>query len=42
VAVLEAMKMENDIHASESGQVKEIFVEEGDKINSGEALMVIK
>jgi pyruvate carboxylase subunit B len=42
VAVLEAMKMENDIHASESGQVKEIFVEEGDKVNSGDALMAIK
>ncbi|HMK53715.1 MAG TPA: sodium-extruding oxaloacetate decarboxylase subunit alpha [Methanobacteriaceae archaeon] len=42
VAVLEAMKMENDIHAPESGTVKQIFVEEGDTVNAGDPLMVIK
>lgn len=42
VAVLEAMKMENDIHAPESGTVKEIFVEEGDTVGTGETLMIIK
>lgn len=42
VAVLEAMKMENDIHAPQSGVVEEVFVDEGDTVNPGEALMVIK
>ena len=42
VAVLEAMKMENDIHATSSGTVDEIFIKEGDTVNAGDALMVIK
>ncbi len=42
VAVLEAMKMENDVHAPESGVVQKIFVEEGDTVGTGETLMVIK
>ncbi len=42
VAVLEAMKMENDVHAPESGVVHQIFVEEGDTVGTGETLMVIK
>jgi pyruvate carboxylase subunit B len=42
VAVLEAMKMENDIHAESTGEVKEVFIEEGDTINAGDTLMVIK
>lgn len=42
VAVLEAMKMENNIHAPESGTVKEVFVEEGDTVSAGDTLMVIK
>ena len=42
VAVLEAMKMENNIHAPESGVVEEVFVEEGDTVNAGDPLMVIK
>ena len=42
VAVLEAMKMENDIQAEEDGVVKEIFVEAGDAVNSGDILMVIE
>ncbi len=42
VAVLEAMKMENDVHAPESGVVEKIFVEEGDTVGTGEPLMVIK
>jgi pyruvate carboxylase subunit B len=41
VAVLEAMKMENDIHAPDSGTVKEIFINEGDTVNAGDTLMVI-
>ncbi|MBX7076265.1 MAG: sodium-extruding oxaloacetate decarboxylase subunit alpha [Methanobacteriaceae archaeon] len=42
VAVLEAMKMENDIQADSDGIIKEIFVEEGDTVNAGDTLMVIK
>ncbi|MBP1945857.1 sodium-extruding oxaloacetate decarboxylase subunit alpha [Methanobacterium petrolearium] len=42
VAVLEAMKMENDIHAPESGTVQEIFVEEGDTVGADDTIMVIK
>ena len=42
VAVLEAMKMENDIHAPNSGTVQEIFIEEGDTVGTGETLMIIK
>lgn len=41
VAVIEAMKMENDIQAEEDGVVKEIFVGEGDTVNAGDTLMVI-
>ena len=42
VAVLEAMKMENDIQAESDGVVEEIFVSEGDTVNAGDTLMVIK
>jgi pyruvate carboxylase subunit B len=42
VAVLEAMKMENDIHAPNSGIVQEIFIEEGDTVSTGQTLMIIK
>ncbi len=42
VAVLEAMKMENDIQAENDGVVEEIFVSEGDTVNAGDTIMVIK
>lgn len=42
VAVLEAMKMENDIHAPQSGRVEEIYIDEGDTVDAGDVLMVIK
>lgn len=42
VAVLEAMKMENDVHAPESGTVGDIFIQEGDTVTAGQTLMVIK
>jgi pyruvate carboxylase subunit B len=42
VAVLEAMKMENDIYAPQSGVVGDVFIEEGDTVNAGDTLMVIK
>ena len=36
------MKMENDVQAEWSGTVEEIFVEPGDAVSIGDALMVIK
>ncbi|MDL2246981.1 sodium-extruding oxaloacetate decarboxylase subunit alpha [Methanobrevibacter sp. OttesenSCG-928-K11] len=42
VAVLEAMKMENDVQSDTQGVVKEIFVEPGDAVNAGDILMVIE
>jgi pyruvate carboxylase subunit B len=42
IAVIEAMKMENDIQAENSGTVEEIFVEPGDAVSIGDILMVIK
>lgn len=42
LAVLEAMKMENDIHAPQSGTVDKIFIEEGETVNAGDTLMVVK
>ncbi|MBI5253752.1 MAG: sodium-extruding oxaloacetate decarboxylase subunit alpha [Euryarchaeota archaeon] len=42
VAVLEAMKMQNDIFAPHDGIVREIFVAEGATAAAGTVLMVIK
>jgi len=42
VAVLEAMKMQNDIFAPHDGIVREIFVAEGATVSPGTVLMVIK
>ncbi|MDR2544331.1 MAG: sodium-extruding oxaloacetate decarboxylase subunit alpha [Methanobrevibacter sp.] len=42
LAIIEAMKMENDIETSVDGVVENIFVTEGDSINAGDILMVIK
>jgi pyruvate carboxylase subunit B len=42
VAVIEAMKMENTVHASHSGIVKEIFVSEGDTVSPGDIIMAIE
>ncbi|GAB6055170.1 sodium-extruding oxaloacetate decarboxylase subunit alpha [Methanobacterium alkalithermotolerans] len=41
VAVIEAMKMENDIHATHSGKVKDILTAEGETVNAGDTLLVI-
>lgn len=41
VCVIEAMKMENTIHAPHGGVVKEIFIAEGDAVSSGHVLMCI-
>ncbi len=42
VAVLEAMKMENDIVATHSGTVEEIFVKEGANVSAGEVIMAVR
>ena len=41
VIVLEAMKMENNIHAPHGGTVKELFVKEGSTVSAGDVLMVV-
>lgn len=41
VLVLEAMKMENEIVASQTGTVEGIHVAKGDVVNSGDALLTI-
>jgi len=39
--VLEAMKMENNIHAPHGGTIKDIFVKEGNTVNAGDSLLMI-
>jgi pyruvate carboxylase subunit B len=41
VAVIEAMKMENNIHSQHSGIVREIFVSEGATVGAGDNLMSV-
>ncbi len=41
VVVIEAMKMENNIHAPHSGIVREIFVSEGATVGAGDNLMSV-
>ena len=41
VIVLEAMKMETEIRASQAGTVSEIHVREGDAVNAGDALVTL-
>ena len=42
VCVLEAMKMENDIHTSKGGTVKKILVNVGDAVADGADIMIIE
>ncbi len=42
VMVLEAMKMENNIHATHAGVVREILIKEGSTVSAGDALMLIR
>jgi len=42
VAVLEAMKMEQNILANKSGTVKEIYIKEGTTVTPGDVLMTIE
>ncbi len=42
VAVLEAMKMENDIQSPHSGTVSEVFVDVGDTVTAGDVLIIVE
>ena len=42
IAILESMKMENDIKSPISGEVKIIYVNEDDTVSPDDILMVIK
>ena len=42
VAVLEAMKMENDLQAERDGRVKEVKVEKGDSVLEGAVIITIE
>lgn len=42
VAVLEAMKMENDIPATAAGKVASVNVRKGDTVNSNDVIVVIQ
>ena len=42
VATIEAMKMENEVFSPHGGVVREIFVYEGEVVNSGDVLMVVE
>lgn len=39
--VLEAMKMENELTASQAGTVAQILVKKGDTVNSGDPLIIL-
>ncbi len=42
VAMVEAMKMQNEVHAPITGIVKAIYVKSGDQVNPDEAIMTIE
>lgn len=42
VCVLEAMKMENDVHSTQGGTVKKILVNVGDAVADGADIMIIE
>ena len=42
IAILEAMKMQNELRTPRAGVVKEIRVKEGEAVNQGQVLVVIK
>ena len=42
VCLLEAMKMESEIRAQRSGHVREVLVEAGQTVRSGEPLVVLE
>jgi biotin carboxyl carrier protein len=42
VIVVEAMKMENELKSAGAGKVKEIFVKEGEVVESGAKLVLVE
>lgn len=42
VVIVEAMKMENEIHSPIDGTVEEIYIKEGDMVNPDEVMIRIK
>jgi biotin carboxyl carrier protein len=42
VCILEAMKMENELHAPKKGTIKKIHVKEGDNVEKGDVLVEIE
>jgi biotin carboxyl carrier protein len=42
VLVLEAMKMEHPMHATEDGVVREVRVTEGEQVEAGTLLLVVE
>ena len=42
VCILEAMKMENDVHTTKGGTVKQILVNVGDSVLEGNDIMIIE
>ncbi len=42
VAIMEAMKMQNQIASTTTGTVKEILVKEGDSVNEGQELVKVE
>ena len=41
LVILEAMKMEHSIKASEDGVISDIFIKENDQVENGAVLMVV-
>lgn len=42
IAIIEAMKMENDVPANISGTVKEIYISTGSKVENGAAILSLE
>ena len=42
VLIIEAMKLENEVHTPIAGEVKTIYVSEGDRVNPDEALVEVR
>jgi biotin carboxyl carrier protein len=42
IGILEAMKMENELHASQSGVVHAVHVQPGDDVEKGQVLLEIE
>lgn len=42
LVVVEAMKMENELRAARAGRVKDVFVQEGQSVEAGTALLVVE